>query len=499
MKRILFVVLILALIGVPITAQDTDTALVPHESDTYSLSHLVPDGWAEVAPGIFARGASAQDAVLIGVQAAPLSAEELQTVLMQQIGLQEVPESTGQIETESYTWDEYRTTVDAQGLSIGVSWALAQSEGQTLLVLLQSSEEEHEALRESVYLPVLDSVMPLVEEAEEVPYIVEEVTFSHDDITLAGTLTLPEGEGQHPAVILITGSGPQDRDENILGFRIFQQIADHLTRNGIAVLRYDDRGFGESTGDYASADAADFAVDASAAVDYLLTRDDINPDEVGLLGHSEGGIVAPIAAGMNENVAFVISMAGPAADGVDLLLLQAELVLAGEEDLDPAVYDALISTQRAILEAIASGDEDDLEAALIAQYEAVPEAYREELGLGTQEEFVAQFVTELTAPAYSFLVAYNPEEDIRALEIPVLAIYGSLDVQVDDEQNAPVMEDLLADNPDGTVVVIEGANHLFQEAETGSVNEYATLDKVLMPEFLDTVTDWLLDRVTVVE
>lgn len=499
MKRVLFVLFALALMVLPIAAQDMDASLVPHESQTFGLTHLVPDGWMEAGPGIFARGASAQDAVLLGVQAAPMPKDQLLNLMLPQLGLDEAPEPIGQLSTALYTWDEYRTTVEAQGLSVGVSWALAESDGQSIVVLLQSLEEEHEALRESVYLPVIDSVMPLVEEVEEVPYIVEEVSFSHDEITLAGTLTLPEGEGQHPAVILITGSGAQNRDEEILGFRIFQQIADHLTRNGIAVLRYDDRGFGESSGDYASADAADFAVDASAAVDYLLTRDDINPQEIGLLGHSEGGIVAPMTAGMNEHVAFVILMAGPAANGIDVLVLQQEMVLAGEEDLDPALYDALTSTQRPLLEAIASGDEGAIEAAAIAQYDAIPEELREELELGTQEEFVAQVMAEMVAPSYRFLVSYDPAEDVGALDVPVLAIYGSLDVQVDDEQNAPVMEELLADNADATVVVIESANHLFQEAETGSINEYALLDKVLMPDFLDTVTSWLLDRVTVVE
>ncbi|MCA9914088.1 MAG: alpha/beta fold hydrolase [Anaerolineae bacterium] len=499
MKRVLFVLFVLALTVLPITAQDSAPTLVAHENQTFGLSHLVPDGWMEAGPGIFARAASAQDATLLGVQAAPLPKDQLLNVLVQQIGLDEAPEPIGQITTEMFTWDEYRATVEAQGLSIGVSWALAENDGQSIVVLLQSLEEEQDALREAVYLPVIDSVMPLVEEVVEVPYTVEDVTFSHDDITLAGTLTLPEGEGQHPAVILITGSGPQNRDEEILGFRIFQQIADHLTRNGIAVLRYDDRGVGESSGEYDTSTAADFAVDASAAVDYLLTREDINPDEIGLLGHSEGGIVAPMTAVMNDNVGFVILMAGPAASGVDVLLLQQEMVLAGDETLDPALVEALRSTQRALLEATASGDEAAIEAAAIAQYEAIPEQIREELELGTQEEFVTKVLRDLTAPAMQFIAAYEPADNIRALDIPVLAVYGSLDVQVVADQNAPVMEDLLADNADGTVVIIDGANHLFQAAETGGLDEYATLDKSFTPEFLDTITNWLLERVTVAQ
>jgi pimeloyl-ACP methyl ester carboxylesterase len=496
MKRLLALLLVLALGMTVAVAQEDEITFVPFESEAFGIAGEVPEGWQEVSPGAYARGAAADDFVLVAAQAAPLAVEAVGPALAQQFGLEGLPEPLGQIETAEYTFDDYNFELEQQGITVAVSMALAQGEGQTVVVLLQSSPEEHEALRDSVYLPVIESVAPLSAEdetGEEVPYMAEEVTFSNEDVTLAGTLTLPEGDGPHPAVILLSGSGAQDRDENIMGFRIFRQIADHLTRNGIAVLRFDDRGAGSSTGDFASSTAEDFAGDASAAVDFLLTRDEIDAEQIGLLGHSEGGIVAPMAADMNDNISFVILMAAPAASGVDVLLAQQQFVLESE-GIEPDLAEALRTTQPAVLEAIASGDDAAYEAALNAQYDAIPDEYKEDL---SREDFLAS-AGEIT-PGLRFLVAYDPAEDITALDIPVLAVYGTLDVQIDDEQNAPVMEELLVDNPDATVVTIEGANHLFQAAETGAVSEYETLDPVLMPEFLETITDWLLERVTLAE
>ncbi len=498
MKRLLTALLLLALMIPIAAAQEDEIPLIPFESETYGISGLIPDGWQEIAPGAYARAETANDSVVLAVQSAPLPLEAIAPSLAQQLALEALPEPTGQIETSSYTWNEYRVEIDQPGVALTVSMAIAETDTATVIVLLQSPPEAHDALYEAVFAPVVESIAPLdaPEAEEDVPYIQEEVTFSHGDITLAGTLTLPEGEGPHPAVVLITGSGAQDRDENIFGFRIFRQIADHLTRNGIAVLRYDDRGVGGSTGDFLSSTAQDFAEDASAAVDYLLTREDVDSAQIGLLGHSEGGIVAPITAGRNENVAFVILMASPAAPGVDTLLLQQQLALESE-DLDPELTAALVHTQRAILEAVAAGDDEALDEAILAQYEALPPEFQEEFG--SPEDFLSQLREEFLAPAIRFLIAYDPAQDVDALEIPVLAVYGSLDVQVDDEQNAPIMEELLANNPGGSVVVIEDANHLFQEAETGAVSEYQTLDPVLMPEFLGTITDWLLERVTLAQ
>jgi len=479
-----------------VVAQEDEIILVPFESEAFGIAGVVPEGWTEVAPGAYARSSSSpDDFTLIAVQAAPLAVDALLPTLTQQLGLTEAPEVTEQIETEAFTWDVYEIDLEQQGLEVGITMALAQGDGQAVIVLLQSAQEEHVALQEAVFWPVLESIAPLEAEAtEDLPYIEEEVTFSHGDITLAGTLTLPEGEGQHPAVILLSGSGAQNRDEQIGEFRIFRQIADHLTRNGIAVLRYDDRGAGNSTGDFASSTAADFAVDASAAVDYLLTRDDIDPTQIGLLGHSEGGIVAPMAAGLNENVSFAILMAAPAAPGIDVLLTQYEFILE-TEGTEREVIDALIPTQRAILEALIAEDDAAFEAALTAQYEALPEELQAEYG--SVDDYLASANTVDAAVRY--LISYDPAEDVMALDIPVLAVYASLDVQVEDQQNAPVMEELLSDNADATVVTIESANHLFQEAETGALGEYAELDQVLMPEYLETITDWLLERVTLAE
>jgi dipeptidyl aminopeptidase/acylaminoacyl peptidase len=172
----------------------------------------------------------------------------------------------------------------------------------------------------------------------ELPYNAEEVTFTNDGNTFAGTLTFPKTEGKHPAVVLITGSGAQDRDENIIGFKIFEVIADHLTQNGIAVLRYDDRGIGGTTGKTVDQSTTeDFAGDVIAAVQYLKTRDNINPSEIGLLGHSEGGIVAPIAAGKSTDIAFIILMAGTGVKGIDIVLEQAQLIMKADKAKDEEI------------------------------------------------------------------------------------------------------------------------------------------------------------------
>lgn len=500
MKRYLLMLLLLLSAIFPVAAQDEETVLVPFENEMFGITGVVPEGWQETNPGVYARAATPEDFVLVIAQAAPISKESLASTLVQQFsqfGMEALPEPSDQIETMNYTWDDYTFTLEEAGTTVEVSLALAQGEGQAVMVMLQSPPEEHEALRESVYMPMLEALAPLAgpEVTEEaVPYIQEEVTFSHEEATLAGTLTLPEGEGPHPAVILISGSGGQDRDGTLSGFRIFQQIADHLTRNGIAVLRYDDRGVGSSTGDIATATSEDFAVDTSAAVDYLLTRDDINSDEIGLLGHSEGGMVAPLTITMNDNVAFFISMAGPAVSGDAFLREQARLIgETGDYTQEQAV--TFVESQLALLDAIAAEDVEGVREAMMAQFETfTPE---QQAAYGSAEVYAEQAEALLNNPWRRFLLAYDPAEDLDAIEVPVLAVYGSLDVQVDDEQNAPVMEEVLADNPDATVVVIEGANHLFQEAETGGLNEYEALDPVLMPEFLETITNWLLERVTV--
>ncbi len=337
------------------------------------------------------------------------------------------------------------------------------------------------------------------------PFVATDVTFSHGDITLAGTLTVPHGEGPHPAVILISGSGPQNRDQELQivpGYRPFKWIAEYLSARGVAVLRYDDRGVGASTGDFASATSADFADDTEAGLAYLLARPDIDPSRVGLLGHSEGGGVAAMVAARNPDVAYVISMAGTAVSGYDTIIRQVELI-ALAEGLPPEVATEAAAQQRQLLDLVRAEDwetlEEDVAEIARGQVAALPTAEQEVLGDPEQlvQVLTAQQMAALKSDWYRFFLDYDPGEDWVQVTVPVLAIFAELDVQVDPEQNAAAFERAMAQagNDDFTVAVLSGANHLFQPAETGGPAEYAQLARAFVPPFLPTLSGWLLERV----
>lgn len=342
--------------------------------------------------------------------------------------------------------------------------------------------------------------------AEPLPYGEEDVSFQNGDVTLAGTLTLPEGDGPFPALILLSGSGQQDRDEALSivpDYKPFREIADTLTRQGIAVLRYDDRGVGGSTGDPSAATSADFAADAKAALAYLQGRSDIDPQQIGFLGHSEGGMLAAMAAADNPDVAFVISMAGTAVDGYQTLLKQVER-LALASGASQADADAAVAQQQFILDLAMDENWTDLEAELnaIAETQAAGLTDEQKAALGGDvdaliKQQVASQMQAFQSPWYQFFLRYNPADDLAKVGAPVLGIFGGKDAQVDAEQNSAALQAALdkAGNADVTIQVLPAANHLFQEAQTGGVAEYATLPPHLMPEFLEAVSQWLLARV----
>ncbi|MCH8939169.1 MAG: alpha/beta fold hydrolase [Gemmatimonadetes bacterium] len=342
------------------------------------------------------------------------------------------------------------------------------------------------------------------EPPEPLPYAEEEVTFHNADITLAGTLTLPESGAPHPAVVMITGSGPQNRDEELFGFKPFHLIADHLTRNGIAVLRFDDRGVGGSTGSVSEATTEDFARDVLAAVDFLKNRSDIDPERIGLIGHSEGGIVAPLASSMSDDVAFMVLMAGTSVSGAEILIEQGALIMrasgATEADIEQQ-----IAFQKRTFEAIRSGDgwdelAADLETRLRESIAEMPDSQRNAI-TDVDAYIDAQIQAQLTAlqtPWFRYFLDYDPAVTLRTIDTPILALFGELDLQVPPAQNRGPLEQALRDgnHPDYTVRVLPRANHLFITATTGSPTEYATLEKVFVPEFLPLITEWILERVS---
>ena len=335
----------------------------------------------------------------------------------------------------------------------------------------------------------------------------EEVKFSNGDITFAGTLTLPLKEGKHPAAILITGSGPQNRDENILGFKIFKIIAEHLSANGIAVLRYDDRGVAESTGKSVDESTSEeFAEDVSAAMEFLKRRSDINAEQIGLIGHSEGGIVAPLTASKRTDVAFIVSIAGTGVNGAEIILEQTKLIsLANGED-SARVNKDYDETKVALYMIVNGASGEELKSLI----KKSAEEQFDNLGETEKSKITdkSEWVNEKTDNAYKTLTStwmkyflkHDPAETWKKITCPVLALFGGLDLQVSVLQNEePVRLALTeAGNKDFEIKVFPKANHLFQEAKTGSTSEYSVLKKEFIDGFLDYILDWISKRVTVI-
>lgn len=340
------------------------------------------------------------------------------------------------------------------------------------------------------------------EAREPVPYEEREVTFANGEIKLAGTLTLPRAAGPFAAVILITGSGPQNRDEELFGFKPFRILADHLTRNGIAVLRCDDRGVGGSTGKVAESTTEDFAGDALAGVAFLTTQKEIDPRRIGLCGHSEGGVVAPIAAARSQDVAFIVLLSGTGVPGEQVLVTQGEAIgLAAGIPLER--IRANQELQRHIFAAVRSGKGwDELRAEMRglarAQIDALPEPQKK--AIADVDAYLNGVVEgELKGaqtPWFKYFLDFDPAPTLEKVKCPVLMLFGELDLQVPPAVNRAPMEAALrkGGNPDVAVEVLPHANHLYQSALTGGPNEYPSLKRAFVPGFLDLITAWILKR-----
>ena len=323
------------------------------------------------------------------------------------------------------------------------------------------------------------------------PYREEDVTVeSVGGVTLAGTLTVPDGAGPFPAVVLVSGSGPQNRDEEILGHRPFRVLADHFARRGVAVLRYDDRGVAGSTGDYAAATTADLALDARAAVEHLAGRPEAA--SVGLVGHSEGGLIGPAVAGLTDALDYVVMLAGPGVSGREVLVYQLTRDLDGA---DPSAVGAYRRALDALLAELATGEAETATGRAV-------EAYRDALG-GANAEAVAalgvppadELARDLSGPWERHFVGYDPAPALRGLRVPALAVFGGRDQQVRASDNVPAVVDALADAPRGSaVVIVPGLNHLFQPSTTGSPAEYGAIDTSFDAGVMDLVADWILAR-----
>lgn len=325
------------------------------------------------------------------------------------------------------------------------------------------------------------------------PYRVEEVTFTggHESAQLAGTLILPEGEGPWPAAVLLAGSGPNDRDQHIFDHKTLLVIADHLARQGIATLRYDKRGVAASTGAYATATSRDFADDARAAWDYLSQRTEIDATAVGLVGHSEGGMIAPMVAGDRPDVAFLALLAAPGIPIDSLMILQGYQLGKSMGMNEAQLAQALATNRQAYRLLRETANSDSLHAGLdrLLRQQAPTHGIPAEQA----DTFVASQIQQLASPWYRHFIDYDPAPALAAIKVPVLAINGEHDLQVTAKENLNGIAAALkkGGNAQVTIQPFPRLNHLLQESETGAVSEYASIEQTIAPEVLQALSDWM--------
>jgi pimeloyl-ACP methyl ester carboxylesterase len=322
---------------------------------------------------------------------------------------------------------------------------------------------------------------------EPYPYISEDIYFPQapEGFRLAGTITRPEGDGPFPAVVLITGSGAQNRNEELLGHRPFLVLADVLTRSGIVVLRYDDRGFADSEGDAITATSLDFADDAESAVNYLKTLSYVDTGNIGIIGHSEGAIIAPIVAQRNKDLAFLVLMAGSGVDGMAVLEDQTAAILRAQQAPESYITQ-VVASNMAIYATIL-----DESRSLEERKEAVVQTL---LALGMPEDQATSQMSALFSPWYMTFLALDPSDYLKDLAIPVMILNGTKDTQVSATLHVPAIEQALRSggNTRYTTKVYEGLNHLFQPAQTGAPEEYGIIETTIDPQVLEDISIWII-------
>jgi pimeloyl-ACP methyl ester carboxylesterase len=324
------------------------------------------------------------------------------------------------------------------------------------------------------------------------PYREEEITFSNSaaNVTLGGTLTLPKGAGPFPAAVLIAGSGPHDRDESLANHKPFLVLADFLTRRGFAVLRYDKRGIGKSTGSVDNATTLDFAADAAAAVAYLKSRHDIDPARIGLIGHSEGAMIAPYLAANSKDIPWLVLLAAPATAGQDTLLNQSELI-GRVGGLSDAQLVASLSFDRAAYDLVRRETNPGILSNKLKQL-----VHESEMDATLPPSTLEIQLRMMTSPWFRFFLDYDPLPSLRNTKCPVLALYGQKDLQVPAKSNLPLLQKALADagNTQVDIRQLPELNHFFQHAFSGSPSEYGAIDETVSPEVLQIIGDWLQPR-----
>jgi fermentation-respiration switch protein FrsA (DUF1100 family) len=378
-------------------------------------------------------------------------------------------------------------TLKEDGKTIEGEW---KQSGLTLPLVLSRIDEAPDTRREQ------DPIKPY-------PYNEEEVTYENKEagVKLAGTLTTPRSEGPFPAVILISGSGQQNRDEEILGHRPFLVLSDYLTRRGIAVLRVDDRGTGGSTGNVSQATTEDFAGDVLAGIEYLKSREDIDPTRIGLIGHSEGGLIAPLVAVESQDVAFIVLMAGTGITGEEIMYLQSDLIARAEgaDNETIARNNALMKSMFTVIKEEKNNTIAEEKLRKLLTDELANMSAEEKQYSGYSEANLDIQIQQLLSPWMRFFLTYDPRPTLMKVKCPVLAINGEKDLQVPPKENLQAIEEALeaGGNTDYTVKELPGLNHLFQTAQTGSPSEYAKINETISPMALELIGDWISERTNI--
>ncbi|WP_042481163.1 alpha/beta hydrolase family protein [Solitalea canadensis] len=335
------------------------------------------------------------------------------------------------------------------------------------------------------------------DKAQELPYYKEEIVFRNkkDKIDFSGSFTRPKGSGKYPAVVLISGSGPQDRDETISGHKPFFVLSDYLTKQGFAVLRYDDRGFGKSSGTFSTSSLYGFADDARAAFAYLKSRADVDATKIGLIGHSEGGYIASMIAADNKEIAFIVLLAGPGTTGKEVLLTQTRILMeaGGAEESRIKTEENTIRKASAVIfsdkDSIAQAHE--LKTIFEDYWTKIPES--DKSNQAYSEGFVNSRVKIWQSSWFSEFVKFDPKPYLEKVKCPVLAINGTKDLQVEYKSNLSAIQSALekGGNQRVTFAAMENLNHLFQTAQKGTVDEYAFIKETISPKALKLIGKWM--------
>jgi pimeloyl-ACP methyl ester carboxylesterase len=380
---------------------------------------------------------------------------------------------------------KYEGKLNAEGTEATGTWSQG---GAKLPLTLKTTDKVSEVRRPQTPKPPY-------------PYKSEAVTYPNKSgaVTLAGTLTTPSGPGRFPALILISGSGAQDRDETIFQHRPFLVLADTLTRRGVAVLRVDDRGVGGSTGSTSRSTSEDFAGDVLAGIAFLKSRPEIDSQKIGLAGHSEGGLIAPMVAARSNDVAFIVLLAGTGLPGDEVMYAQGRLI-GKVMGADEKALDKQRDIQKQLFEIVKTETNHDkltmrLRQAIKTSWSNLSEEERK--AVGDADSFVQSQARMVESPWFRFFLTFDPRPTLALVRCPVLALNGEKDLQVPPKENLAEIEKALKKGGNARVTVKElpGLNHLFQTCKTGSVTEYGTIEETIAPVALKTITDWVVEQV----